>query len=227
MAARIVWLFDIDGTLLTTDGAARESIAAAAFGCLGVADDLQGIAFAGRTDPLILADILARHGRDFDAASRERFWSVAYAEMAARLTPGRGRVLPGVTELLDDIAREPDWGCAVLTGNQRAMAAIKLRHYGLEDRFSYGAFGDEASDRNALARRAVAHAQDRFGVRAEQCIVVGDTEHDIACARAAQARAVAVATGIRSLSELAAHRPDLLLESLEERQRLLAWARSL
>jgi phosphoglycolate phosphatase-like HAD superfamily hydrolase len=56
---------------------------------------------------------------------------------------------------------------------------------------------------------------------------VGDTEHDIACARFAGAKVVAVATGGRSRSLLASHAPDLLLDSLLESETLFDWAAAL
>ena len=224
-ARRLVWLFDVDGTLLLTDGAAREAIAAAVREGLGVEDDLQGIAFAGRTDPLILADILAKHGHRFADGELGRFWELAYAQMRARLTPGRGRLLPGVLELLAAVEAEPEWVAALLTGNTTGMARIKLGHYGIAGRFAFGAFGEEAADRDALARVAVARARERCGVPPERCIVVGDTEHDIACARASGARVVAVATGVRDRATLAAHAPDLLLDDLSDIAPCLAWAR--
>src|SRR5881409_3601828 len=85
--ARLVWLFDIDGTLLNTDGAAREAIAFAVHECLGVEDDLRDIAFAGRTDPLILADILRKHRRALQDGEGEHFWATAHGRMDALLTP--------------------------------------------------------------------------------------------------------------------------------------------
>jgi len=223
-AARLVWLFDVDGTLVVTDGAAREAFAFAARECLGVDDDLAGIAFAGRTDPLILGDILARHGRVGSDGFPERFWRVACARMGTLLTPGRGRVLSGVPELLARIGAEPAWIRGLLTGNTAAMAALKLAHYGLADDFVFGAFGDQAPDRDALARVAVAHAGRTWGVPPERCLVVGDTEHDVACARAAGARAIAVATGGRSRAELERCDPDLVLDDLADPEPLLAWA---
>ena len=225
--ARLVWLFDIDGTLLTTDGAAREAIALAVHDCLGVEDDLGDIPFAGRTDPLILADILSKHGRAFQDGEGERFWTTAYTRMDALLTPGRGRLLPGVAAMLDTVGAEPSWVTALLTGNTTGMARIKLGHFGIAERFAFGAFGEEAPDRNALARIAVGRAAAGYGVPPARCIVVGDTENDIACARAAGARVVAVATGIRDRQALAAHSPDLLLDDLSQPAECLAWARSL
>jgi phosphoglycolate phosphatase-like HAD superfamily hydrolase len=227
MPIRLVWLFDVDGTLIRTDGAAREAMSAVVLRQLGIDDDLREIPFAGRTDPGILTDILTKHARTLDDEARRRFWSATFEEMESRLAPGRGTVLPGVTALLDAIADEPSWRSALLTGNTTGMARIKLGHFGLHERFVFGAFGEEAVDRNALACVAVARAAERFGVLASSCIVVGDTEHDIACARAAGARAVAVATGMRTREQLEPHRPDLLLDSLAEPESLLAWARAI
>ena len=84
-----------------------------------------------------------------------------------------------------------------------------------------------APDRNSLARVATARAWERYQVPASGCLVVGDTEHDILCARAAGARVVAVASGFRDRETLAAHEPDLLLDDLRDPGPLLAWARLL
>ena len=227
MTAELVWLFDVDGTLILTDGAAREAFADSLESVSGIRDDLDGIPFGGRTDPLILADILARHALVLDETARQRFWTLAYARMSELLVPGRGRVLPGVERVLDRVAAEPAWVPALLTGNNAEMARIKLAHFGLDQRFAFGAFGDEAPNRDRLAQVAVARAEERHRVGARGCIVIGDTEHDISCARAAGAWAVAVATGTRRLHELAAHAPDLALEDLQDADALIDWARGL
>jgi phosphoglycolate phosphatase-like HAD superfamily hydrolase len=227
MTAPLVWLFDVDGTLITTDGAAREAFSAALAERLGVHDDLASVPFAGRTDPLILSDILAAAGRTLDAASELEFWQAVWARMDGLLATGRGRVLPGVPGLLDAIALEPGWVPALLTGNRSEMARIKLGRLGIRERFEWGAFGEEAADRNALARVAVARAAERHGATPGQCVVVGDTEHDVACARAAGAWAVAVATGQRDRATLQAAAPDLLLDDLSDAAGLTAWAREI
>jgi phosphoglycolate phosphatase-like HAD superfamily hydrolase len=223
----LVWLFDIDGTLLLTEGAARDAFARAVGERFPGPEPLGDVAFAGRTEPLILGDILARHGAQFDREEEARFWNSVFGYMAEELRPDRGRLMPGVTELLDGLEREPAWASALLTGNMTQMARIKLRRFGLSRRFAFGAFGEEAEDRDALARIAVARAGERFGVTPARCIVVGDTVHDIACARSAGAHVVAVATGGTRAEALAAHAPDLLLADLGDAAGLIAWARSL
>jgi phosphoglycolate phosphatase-like HAD superfamily hydrolase len=224
--ASLVWLFDVDGTLLLTQGAGRDALSLALRDQFGVEDDLTGIPFAGRTDTLILADVLRRHGLDFHDGDRERFWDRVTAHMRALMDPPRGGLLPGVRSLLDTIGAEPGWVRALLTGNVGEMARIKLEAFGVYDAFAWGAFGDEAPDRNELAKLAVRRAAERHGVTPERCIVVGDTEHDIACARAAGARVVAVATGSQSMQVLAAHRPDLLLGNLDDAPALVEWGRA-
>lgn len=223
---RLVWLFDVDGTLIRTHGS-RAAFRAATKLLTGVDDTLEGVPFAGRTDPLILADIMKRHGRTLTPAETERFWQVARAVMEQQLGEGgRGQILPGVLPLVEAIGREPSWIPALLTGNTGAMARLKLGHFGLADSFVFGAFGDEAPDRDALACRAVAEALSRWGVPPGRCIVVGDTELDIGCARAAGAKVVAVTTGTRTRADLAACAPDLLLDDLSDPESLLAWARA-
>jgi phosphoglycolate phosphatase len=221
----LVWLFDIDGTLLLTKGAGRDALSLAFRDQFGIVDDLLSIQFAGRTDMLILADVLAKHGVALEGAELERFWERVNAHMRALMDPPRGGLLPGVPAILDAIGAEAGWVRALLTGNIAGMARIKLSSFGIADRFAWGAYGDEAPDRNELAKLAVRRAAERHGVTPERCIVVGDTEHDIACARAAGARAVAVATGSQSREELAAHRPDLVLADLDDAPVLVDWAR--
>ena len=223
---RLAWLFDVDGTLIRTYGS-REAFRVATRLLTGVDDPLEGVPFAGRTDPLILADIMKRHGRALGAEEIERFWQTALTVMDEMLQRGTGVVLPGVLPLLEAIAREPRWVAGLLTGNTARMARLKLGHFGLAERFAFGAFGDEAPDRDALACRVVAEVSARWKVPAERCIVVGDTELDIACARAAGAKVVAVSTGTRARADLAAREPDLLLDDLSDPEVVLRWARSL
>ena len=55
-------LFDIDGTLLKTEGVGRLAVCQAAKDVFGVEEDLIGITVAGNTDGGILRDLLSKHG---------------------------------------------------------------------------------------------------------------------------------------------------------------------
>ena len=133
--------------------------------------------------------------------------------------------MPGIPRLLDRIAAEPGWVLGLLTGNMTQMARIKLGHFGLDRRFAFGGFGEMAPDRNALARALVARLGREQGVPPRRCIVVGDTEHDVACARAAGAHVIAVATGTATRAELEAVEPDLVLGDLSGTDAVIEWGR--
>ena len=223
----LVWLFDIDGTLLLTQGAGREALVRTLRSHYAIEDDLASIPFAGRTDLLITNDIAARHGIVFEDGQRARFFRAVAAEMRALMRTPRGGLLPGTAEVLAAVTTEPRWVTALLTGNESEMARIKLESYGIAHRFAWGTFGEEGPDRDAIARLAVQRAAERHGVTPDRCIVVGDTEHDIACARAAGARAVAVASGSHTRAQLGERGPDLLLDDLRDAAALVAWAKGL
>jgi phosphoglycolate phosphatase len=115
---------------------------------------------------------------------------------------------------------------SVLTGNVRPLAEAKLETLGLTGHLDLdiGAYGDHHENRAELvylARRNAARAyrQDFAG---EATVVIGDTPLDVAAARAAGARSVAVATGASSAAELAAAHPDVVLPDLTHTDAVLA-----
>jgi phosphoglycolate phosphatase-like HAD superfamily hydrolase len=124
--------------------------------------------------------------------------------------------MPGARELLEALDDHHHLHLALLTGNYREAAEVKLQHFELWDFFEWGAFSDDAADRNALvpiARRR-AETYDIPGEAIERVIVIGDTPHDIHCANAIGARTIAVATGGYSAEELAAHHPWRVFDEL-------------
>jgi phosphoglycolate phosphatase-like HAD superfamily hydrolase len=214
-------LFDIDGTLLLTGGAGKRAMERAFLDLFGVTDALAGVSMAGRTDRWLAELALTRHGLESSREHLEAFRSRYLRELHTSIhEPGRGHrgLLPGVEALLDRLAVRDAWHLALLTGNYRDGARIKLSHFGVWDRFAWGAFGDDHAERGALARAAVdaAPSQGVTLADARHAVVVGDTPFDIACARAASASVIAVATGHHTREELAACEPDLLLDDLTD-----------
>jgi phosphoglycolate phosphatase-like HAD superfamily hydrolase len=130
--------------------------------------------------------------------------------------------MPGVQALLDEISRERRHYLALLTGNYERAAQIKLAHFGLEAYFSWGAFGDDSPDRQQLACLALQRAEQRLVPAAalRNVVVIGDTPHDVACAKAVAARAIAVATGNYSVEELSACGADAVLADLADTRAL-------
>jgi phosphoglycolate phosphatase len=219
-------LFDIDGTLVLTGGAGLRAMNRACEEIVGHRDALTGIPVSGRTDWIILHDTLARLGRELDQPLfeqlRERYVERLREEIHQ---PGKGfnGALPGVPDLLEALHPREDVCLGLLTGNFQAGAKIKLQRFDLWRFFRCGAFGDDAADRNALVPVAVDRALS-CGVPsllASDVIVVGDTPHDVACAKAAGATAVGVATGGFTADQLRACGAPIVFDTLRETDEVL------
>ena len=219
-------LFDIDGTLLTTGGVSGAALVAALEEVYGRPVPADGYPFMGKTDPRIVRELAALSGVPRVEVERGLATAlVRYLDLLDRwLEPRHVEVKAGVEALLDRLQREPGVMVGLLTGNMERGAAIKLERAGLAGRFAVGAFGSDREDRNELVPVALDRARRLTGVRlpVERVTVVGDAPPDVACARAAGARAVAVATGWTPARELAALHPDALLPSLADTRRALA-----
>lgn len=224
-----LFLFDIDGTLVLTGRAGVRGMNVAFEQLYGRSQALEGVPIAGRTDRAIVTDVLRALGRDANDDEVRRL-RVAYCGHLAseihRPVSDPSGVLPGVERLLDRLAAAGGPPVGLLTGNFAHGAKIKLGHFGLFDRFAFGAFGDDHLDRRDLVPVAIAAAR-AAGVAvpaSAEVIVIGDTPLDVECAHAHGARAVGVATGPFSQDALRAAGADLVLETLEDHDRLLEWA---
>lgn len=177
---------------------------------------------SGKTDPLIALEILAFAGMGEEEARAQLPAVLGHLEAelagAVDLVRSQGHVLPGVEAVVSRLAGETGVLQSVLTGNTAANAALKLRAFGL-DRWldlDVGAFGSDDHDRDRLVMVALERARRlrRVEVTAEAVWVVGDTPRDLACARAAGARCLLVATGRIPLEVLREAGPDHVVADL-------------
>jgi phosphoglycolate phosphatase-like HAD superfamily hydrolase len=214
----VVLCWDIDGTLLTTARAGIFAWEDATREVAGRPCDFSSLETSGLTDVQIAIRILERFGFE---PERERLSALVRryeALLPDSLHRKTGRVLPGVRRILEHLRCRPDVASILLTGNTEAGARAKLRHYGLEGYFHGGAFADGVPDRVGIALRARAMAREIVGEEPDPCAiyVIGDTPHDITCARAIAARAIAVASGNYSVTDLTAYDPWWVLPELPD-----------
>lgn len=213
-------LFDIDGTLLLSDGAGRRAILRAlreVYGATGPAD----YHFDGKTDPQIVRELMRLAGLDdprIDAGMQAlltRYVTCLHQELHA---PGhRPYTLPGVPELLDALEQEGSVTLGLLTGNLEAGAAAKLAAVRLDARrFRVGAYGSDHEHRPELPAVAVARARRELGLEFGEVVVIGDTPADLTCGRAVGARAIGVATGRFSVADLESHEPSAVFADLSD-----------
>ena len=217
-------LWDIDATLITTGGAGGKVLKRIVQHRYGVADDFRDIEIAGRTDTGIAAAILRKYRVEPTTENVAAFLDEYIAGLEEMLPRVPGRVLPGVAAILERMTLKTNRVLALLTGNLRRGAELKLRHCGLWDYFPFGAFADDHADRNQLgafarARAQKLHQQEFAGAQID---VIGDTGHDIACGKIFGARTIAVATGTWTRDHLAAHEPDFLFDDLAQVDEVIA-----
>jgi phosphoglycolate phosphatase-like HAD superfamily hydrolase len=224
-------LFDVDGTLLGSgDPTHGTAVTMACQNLFNVPGDRRLVDLAGRTDRYILLNLLQAHGLTPDEIEPRLPEAIAYmCDYVARELPASlaERVLPGVSALLDELG-ERDLALGLVTGNPLPIARSKLRSAGIWEPFArydavIGGFGEHSHERNDLPPLAIDLAARVLGtpVTAADTVIIGDTPHDIACARACGARTIAVATGRYSADQLRANDPDLLLPDLTDRDTIL------
>jgi len=223
--SRRLLLFDVDATLVLTGGAGGRAMTAVFAEMFGIDDGFAGIAMAGRTDPAILADALARAGLAIDAGVEDQFRTAYCRRLREEIAPPAAgkRTMPGVVELVAALAPRPDVFLALLTGNYEEGARIKLEHFDLWRHFRCGAFGDDASDRPALVpiARARAAALGAGEVADDRVFVIGDTPLDVACALASGVRAIGVATGGYDAGSLRAAGAHVAFDDLSDTHAVL------
>jgi phosphoglycolate phosphatase-like HAD superfamily hydrolase len=210
-------LFDIDGTLIRTGGAGVKAFGETFASEFKLPEATRKVVFHGRTDVSLVRQIFRANGiaetpahftRFFD---RYPFWLDHYLQ---RLDGGP---CEGVLEFLSELEAVKNAPVlALLTGNIRLGAELKLRRYNLWQHFAFGAFADDHEDRNCIAGVARDRGKERFGgkLEPEEILVVGDTPHDIECGKSIGAKVLAVGTGGVKLDELRAHTPTYVVSDL-------------
>ncbi|MEJ5376880.1 MAG: HAD family hydrolase [bacterium] len=218
-------LFDIDQTLIDAKGAGARALACALQELFGERCNIQGLEMAGKTDLQIVKEALGKGGVDCDdelllAVSRSYI-----RHLRREMASCRGHLMPGVKELLPRLREEKRVRLGLLTGNLEEGARLKLGPFGLNEFFPVGAFGGDSEDRNQLLPVAVKRLQALAGVLVpfQECIVIGDTPRDVACAKVHGSSCIGVATGRFSVQALRSAGADLALEDLSRTEEVLAW----
>jgi phosphoglycolate phosphatase len=211
----LVVLFDLDGTVLTFEGASpgpgRTALDATMRDLYALDGATEGLRIAGGTDRAIARAMLERAGATADDAAIARVLAAYVERLQCILRTRRYRPIGEVARAVDAL-RARGAVVGVATGNARAGAKLKLASAGLDGSFDLrqGAYGCEAEPREEIVRLAAARCGARDGVAV---VVVGDTEHDVRAARAVGAGVVGVAMTAACRAELTAAGPDAIVET--------------
>jgi phosphoglycolate phosphatase len=211
------YLFDIDGTLLNASGGAHyNAFHSALKNSFNLDCKIDGVPLHGNTDIGILRAVLAREG--LNNGELEAKLAETLQHMCDEVERNRGQLqattCPAIPELIRSLHSQRKL-LGVASGNLERIGWLKIEAANLRQYFSFGAFSDTHEMREDIFRSGVKEAKRRLGPSASVC-VVGDTPSDILAAKQVGIPVIAVATGIYSLDQLAAHEPDVCVSTCVE-----------
>ncbi len=220
-------LFDIDGTILLTRGAGTEAMTEAGRELFGEHFTLEGLDTAGRLDGLIWAEAAAMNGIE-DGPTMHDAFREAYGRHFRERIMREAIVhrLEGVKELVEALRSVDDLTCGLLTGNYPETGQMKIEGAGLSiEHFPVQAWGVDGGHRRELPPVAMSRYEVHHGrpIGAERVVIIGDTPHDVDCARHSGCRSLAVATGKFSERDLADSGADHVVSTLGSTDDLLGW----
>ena len=213
-------LFDIDGTLLLAGGAGKVALEQAFQELFGIPECWGNLDPHGRTDASIFDEIAGRClGRlltrvEFDRLMRR--YETLFEDRI--MTAACYELMPGVTRLLEYLSKEPGIFLALATGNFEGAGRMKLKRGKIEHYFKAGGFGMDSRERHKILLAAVEHAESVSGKSFSKTdiYVIGDTEYDVAAAKKAGLKSIAVLTNGRTGSDFKNDPPDHILKDLTD-----------
>jgi len=220
-------LFDIDGTLLSSEGLGRASMQRALAEVFGSPGN-PSYRYDGKTDKQIVRDVMRLEGHSDEHIDErmERLILLYLDGLRTGAKSGKFTVRPhaGVVELLDALEAREDVVLGLLTGNVEPGAKVKLTAAGIDPRrFRINAFGSDHEHRPELPAIAQRRASETLGldIAGERMVVIGDTPADIECGRSLGARSIGVASGHYSVEQLQEHDPYAVFPSLADTEQVV------
>ncbi|CAN5178198.1 HAD family hydrolase [soil metagenome] len=217
-------LFDIDETMISSNGAGRKAMARALKESHDIPEEATRISMSGKTDPQIMREIFASQGLDFGeeasaAVKINQLIDLYLTYLDQELSASQTMIMhEGVVQILDRLRSDSNCYLGLLTGNVEIGARKKLHFFDLNHYFEIGAYGSDSANRLDLPQFAVKRAQDHFSNQfaPEEVIIVGDSVNDIACAHGYGAQVIAVNTGKTPWKDLEERNPQHLFKNLAD-----------
>lgn len=222
-------LFDIDGTLIHHLGGSiyvgwpRFIYALHKVFHIDIQADTTG-KYRGWIDRQICWDFARQYGVSKNEYDR-KFSQVAqalheFATEEERKGHKMYRPIEEAVNLAKMLKRQNGVYLGLITGNVERMGWWKLRHAGISDIFRFGLFGDDADNKAMLAQNIHAKAKGFFGIsfKPRNVVIIGDSEDDVKSGKSIGATIISVTSGGHSAEELRKAKPDLLVDSLMDKQ---------
>lgn len=219
-----LFLFDLDGTLMSTGGAGLRALSKAFLATHNIVDAHDILDPSGKTDHAIFREIVrTAHQRELTQQEIHTVAESYLLHLEQEMKTSAARVIDGVQSFLDALKKRSDVLIALGTGNMERGARLKLAPVGLNPYFEFGGFGSDAEDRAEMLR--VGHRRGnertRTAIANEDVLVIGDTPLDVAAAHKAGYKIAAVATGKYSKRQLEASGADFVFQTLNDASALI------
>ena len=195
---RIFW--DIDGTLIRTNGAAAVPFRNAIMNYVGSPIVLDRKKLSGFTDYEIIQSIFSDLNKEVEISEIDKILAEYSSNLAINLDLGDARKINEISEVLLELENSDEYENAIATGNCYLGAIAKLTHIKLNKFFKPEQLF-HASPSNTSRDQIIATAKMSLGHN-QLGIIVGDSPKDIASAQKNNLRVLAVATGMHSEEEL-------------------------
>ena len=219
MEEKKLLLFDIDGTILTTFGQAKEAFRFALKEIFGTEGAIDSFSWSGKLDPVIVFELMRGAGFDENYINKRINDTLRLYEkiLEKNIIPEKIIIKEGIKEALKELSKDENLILGLCTGNTPEGARIKLSSVNLYNYFIIGAYGTDGKIREELPPIAKKRAENYFNLKIKEgnVFVIGDAPADIISAKANNFRSVAVFSGFHKKEELAKYNPDLLIENFK------------
>ena len=208
-AIQIKLFWDIDGTILKTNGAAAIPFADAVENFTGTQVRIDRQELSGFTDYEIALHLMEISPEKENLQKVTKVLNFYSDLLSASLEVGRVEKIGEVEEVFNLLQESPQVELAIGTGNCYKGAVAKLSHVRLLQFFELKNIfcaSEENWNRDLVLLSAQKSVdQNQVG------IVIGDSPKDISSAKSVGLKVIAVATGMHSEKELSQYSPDYIL----------------
>lgn len=173
-----LFLFDIDGTILETNGGGKKALLSAIEEIFDIKADYSE-SFAGGIDYIFFKNYYNKFNKILDFHKTWLEFKKKYSDNLRNSDKEKWRVFTNTQETIEFLYKYSNIGLA--TGNTIEGSYIKLETFNLNNFFITGGFGEEVETREEIVKNAILNSEKAFNRKfdKDKIFLFGDTEKDI------------------------------------------------